>query len=313
MSIIIPYFNSIQFLEKLLCTIPNVKDLEVIVVDDKSTENVNEYNKLAKQPEFNHVQFLCNLTSKKGAGICRNIGIKNATGKWLLFADSDDYFTQNFYEVIKKYFETTYDVIFFRPTSVYYPSGKIANRHIIFEKILLDYYLKSNLKNELSLRYEIPNPYSKMIRREFILKNKIFFDEVIASNDVMFSTKVGYHMKHFKISNEIIYCITKSQGTLTVDLGEDKFWSRIKVNVDYYRYLKSNLTEKEFNMLKPKTLGYLINSTKYGFKSFLKALKIYRENNVKWFYFSYLNPFIFCIKLYRRISSYYKNKKYYVK
>src|SRR5690625_3962554 len=105
LTIIVPHYNSTDSLKKLLATIPKRNNIEIIVVDDKSKKKErNLYDELKASQEFSHVMFLLNLTKIKGAGVCRNIGLRCAKGEWVLFADSDDFFVEGFYQIIKKYF-----------------------------------------------------------------------------------------------------------------------------------------------------------------------------------------------------------------
>ena len=89
-SIIIPAYNVEEYLEKCLESIisQNFDKVEIIIVDDGSTDKslqiAKEYQK--KYPEKTRVI----SQENKGQGGARNTGIKNATGKYLLFVDSDD-------------------------------------------------------------------------------------------------------------------------------------------------------------------------------------------------------------------------------
>src|SRR5690554_3662855 len=125
LSIIIPHFNSPRLLEKLIASIPVREDIQIIVIDDNSTVDKEIYQRLVKNTSASHhVLFLKNNSGKKGAGACRNIGLKWSTGHWVLFADADDYFVEGFYQKIKRFFNSEYDVIFFMPTSMELDTGK---------------------------------------------------------------------------------------------------------------------------------------------------------------------------------------------
>lgn len=229
----------------MLDSIPKKDNIEIIVIDDKSDKK--GFEEIVKEKKYEHVIFLRNNINKKGAGTCRNIGLEKATGKWVLFAGADDFFVEGFYEKVSKYFDSDYDVIFFTPTSIYIDTQEIADRHIGLERLLLNYINNPNALNELSLRYKFVTPCSKMIRRDFICKNDIMFEEVIASNDVMFSTKVGYHMKKFIVLNEIIYCITRRRGSLDVNMSEQVFDARLNEFIKYYHFLETKLDQKILN------------------------------------------------------------------
>lgn len=88
-SIIIPNYNKEEYVRETLESIFNqtYKNFEVIVVDDGSTDKSIEIIK-----EFDIKLF---HTNRKRAGGARNVGIDNATSDYIIFLDSDDYFTNN--------------------------------------------------------------------------------------------------------------------------------------------------------------------------------------------------------------------------
>jgi len=314
LSIIIPHYNDVILLEKLLDSIPAKKDVEVIVIDDKSDKKeFEQYQKLKNNKKFTHINFGVNKTNKKGAGVCRNIGLDSASGKWILFADSDDFFIEGFYNKVGKYFNSDYEVVFFPPTSIYIDSGKEAERHKKFVEVLNKYSEAQNLENELQIRYKIPNPISKLIKNGFINKHNLKFDEVIASNDIMFSTKVGYYMNEFAIDNEKIYCITRNKGSLTVTRTEKVFNSRLSVYINKINFLRDRLSQKELDYFTLTGQGFIFNSIKYkfGLKKMIDVIKRFRENDIPLFDKKVLNP----IYLFEKLRNHYfieKNSKKYI-
>src|SRR5699024_8730524 len=139
LSIIIPHYNSVTTLIKLLNSIPVKKNIEVIVIDDRSNNDLEKLEELYSCESFKHVKFLENNSIKKGAGVCRNIGLNNSSGEWVLFADADDYFVGDFYGKVSKYFSSNYDVVFFRPTSIELDTDEESDRHTIYENLLLNF------------------------------------------------------------------------------------------------------------------------------------------------------------------------------
>ncbi len=85
-SIIIPVFNAEKYLEKCLSTVLNqtYKNIEIIVVDDGSTDNSAA---ILKQ----YPQLIYHYQENSGQGIARNIGIQLATSDFIVFVDADDY------------------------------------------------------------------------------------------------------------------------------------------------------------------------------------------------------------------------------
>jgi len=313
LTIIIPHYNSPVLLERLLKTIPQTKEIQVIVIDDNSDEIYKEkYLEIKKEHNIN-IEYLCNYSNKKGAGSCRNIGLERVLGEWVLCADADDYFTEDFFEVIQKYLQASEDVIFFKPTSVELDTGKLSNRHVRYEKLVEEYLRTPNEKTEMFLRYKYYPPWSKLIKASLIKENNIYFDEVIASNDVMFSTKIGYNLNNFIASDEIIYCVTRSKGSLTMVISSDVFDSRLNVFINYNIYLKKRLTNREFNYLGLSGRNYLVKSLDLGFR---KTVVVYRKlfkNRIRVIEFKILNPIWLLTRIKKVHSERTIEKKYYKK
>jgi glycosyltransferase involved in cell wall biosynthesis len=315
LSIIIPHFNTPDSLEILLDSIPNNDEIQIIVIDDNSNLEVEKLQILVNSPKYNNITFLTNDNHRKGAGTCRNIGINNAIGEWVLFADADDFFVENFYSYVNKYFNMDLDLVFFTPTSVEVDTGNLSDRHVQKEKILINYLANRNQKAEIDLRYRIHVPWSKLIRKEFIINNNIYFDNVIASNDVMFSTKLGFYMQKFQVSRQIIYCVTKSRGSLTTNTSVNIYDARLIVYINYINYLRSNLNVNELNMLKFNGRTMLIKAFKYRY-SFVKIFSVYlklRKNRIKVFDLQLLDPLFVIKKTIKHHKGHNKQKKYLIK
>lgn len=92
-SIIIPNYNSEQTIVKLLDSIKNqnYKDYEVVIVDDMSTDNSVEVIKNYQGLPINLIE----LKEKRYNGGTRNVGVENAKGDYILFADCDDWLFDN--------------------------------------------------------------------------------------------------------------------------------------------------------------------------------------------------------------------------
>ncbi len=313
LSIIIPHFNAPELLEKLLKTIPKKENIEIIVIDDNSTNGVEKFEYLKVKKEYSHIKFFSNTSGNKGAGACRNIGINKSSGRWLLFSDSDDWFLNGFYEIVSKYFSTSFDVIFFIPTSVILESGEITDRHLHYENLIRNYIHNPGHEEELFLRYRFTSPCSKLINRKFLNEFNINFDEVVASNDVMFSTKIGFFYKKFEVDPNCIYCITRGKGSLTTNISQDVFDCRLKVFIDHYKFLKRGLSKEDFNKLNLHGLDRVILAIRYRFRlrKILSIIIIFKRNNVSLFNKKFLNPIVVMQKVLWNYNRENIEKKYY--
>lgn len=271
-SVIIPHYNSSNELFKLLESIPSNKKIETIVIDDYSKKE--EVKKIENSKYINDIIFLKN-TGKKGAGTCRNIGINHSSKKWIAFADADDFYTKDFLKVIEKNYDENIDVIYFEVTSCYSDTLERAERHFEIKKLIENYRNSKAKDSSLDLKYKWVVPWGKIIRADLIKKNNIYFDEVIASNDVMFSIKVAAKIKVFKVENLEIYCTTIRRGSLTLRKNKDIFEARFDVHKRKNKFFKDR---KLYRYVVPG-VSFLLWSRKYGIKTFFKTM-IYVFSNI---------------------------------
>jgi glycosyltransferase involved in cell wall biosynthesis len=284
LSIIVPHFNDTEGLESLLNSIPNKPEIEIIVVDDCSNKKelkcFNEFKILYKE---RNIKFLHNNSKIKSAGKCRNIGVKIATGKWILFADADDYFVDGWFEIVEKHFSNKYDVVFFLPTSVNRYTHKLSKRHLYYSNLVINYNKDRNNINEILLRYKFFVPWSKLIKAEIIKKNNIEFEEVIASNDILFSTKISFYAKEINVDINSIYCVTTGLNSLTLNNDKVIFYARLNEFSKYKIFIITNLNRSDYRLIKWNGFGYVKLSfeRRYGLfftvKVFLKILYIHMK------------------------------------
>lgn len=268
-SIIIPHCNSWQKLNELLNTISFRNDVEIIVIDDNSDNQEIKLNEFSfKYPQ---VIFKKNYSNNIGAGAARNVGLSHATGEWVLFADADDLFMRDFYTIIKKYFDSVYDIIYFTPTSFIDKTNELSSRHAIYEELVTNYIYNPTKTSELNLRFNFHVPWSKMIRRKLIVDNQITFEEIMYSNDILFSGKTGYFAKLIEASEEVIYSVRESDRSLTSTIDDKKFKIRFDAWVDFVDFIYKNLNAEEIKSLRISAIPQLLQiyKNKLGLKSLI--------------------------------------------
>lgn len=293
-SLIIPHYNSVEMLIKLIHTIPEKKEIQILVVDDNSSDSLDELKEFIKSQEQRSITLLTNDTGVKGAGSSRNVGLKHATGKWLLFADSDDYFMDGWYSNLEKYLDSDWDMVYFEPTSIDLSTNKVSSRHVMYAELVQNYHKKGTKKALLEMKYCFCTPWSKLIRREIVEKNNITFDQVLASNDIMFMTKTAFHSEKVTTDLSVLYCVTRGGKSLTSEKNKKKFMSRIDVFVNRYCYLRENLSKKDFHAVHMDryALGKLVDCVldKWGIKMFFEISGIFLKNRIAIWDWGLFNP-----------------------
>lgn len=91
-TVYIPTYNRVELLKRAVQSVQQqtYQNLEIIIVDDCSTDGTHDYLKILEK-EDNRVRY---FLKEKNSGACvsRNIAIENATGKFITGLDDDDYF-----------------------------------------------------------------------------------------------------------------------------------------------------------------------------------------------------------------------------
>lgn len=249
LSIIIPHYNTPLLLMKLLESIPNIPEIEVLVIDDNSTEEKEQYQRCIDINQKRNVRFYANSVQTKGAGNARNIGLSHACGEWVLFADADDYFVDGFWQILIPYLHENADIIYFESTSIVLSTGEKSDRHVFYKELVQKFCNMPSPENELRLRYTYWSPCAKIIRHQMINEHNIRFDGTLHSNDMMFSTKTGHYAKKIKAIKKTIYVITQSDKSLTASKEEKDLKERSDVFCNYYFFLHKVLKRGEMRIL----------------------------------------------------------------
>lgn len=251
-SIIIPQRKSLDTLPRLFASIPNRSDIQIILVD-------NSDQRIEKGDFETNIDYqLLYSLPERFAGGARNVGIDKAKGEWLIFADADDYFPEKAFDIFDSYVSSEYDLIYFKSNSVYDDTLLPSDRANMFSQIIDDY--KNGKISEITARISFAVPWAKMVRKCLVDEHKVRFDEVLAANDVMFSTLTGYYANNFCVDDRIVYTVTVREGSLSRRRDFDVIYSRYKVFLRKNEFLKNHGLSKE----QTSVMYYIYKSFPYG-------------------------------------------------
>ena len=230
-TVIIPHKNIPLLLERLIKSIPMRDDLEIIVVDDHSDARVVEQ---LRSIERGDSKFILNQECH-GAGYARNCALPLAKGKWVLFADSDDFFNLGFNDFLNEYTDSDADIVYFNANSVdtdtYEPSNRVDHLHGFIEE-----YHKDKNKGELIMRYLFTEPWCKMVKREIIESHHIKFEETSIRNDVRYSYLVGHYAAKIIVDDRQLYCVTTRQNSVSRGKGYQAALDELKVFAGWKKF-----------------------------------------------------------------------------
>lgn len=233
-SFIIPHKNSPKLLQRCLASIPRDENIQIIVVDDNSSADIVDFNHFpGKDDECVEVYF---TKEGKGAGYARNVGLKYALGKWIIFADADDFFTENALSILNTQYNNKADIVFFYSQSIYDDTKEKADRSTMYNSLVNDYLNDRAIENKIRVGFLVP--WAKMIKRCLIENNNIKFDEVPAANDVYFAVLAGLAAKCIDAVPESIYVVTVNRGSITRRRIYEIAFSQYYVNLKRNLYLR---------------------------------------------------------------------------
>ena len=187
LSVIIPVYNVEEFLHECLDSVLNqtFKNYEIILVNDGSTDSSG---KICDRYQLEHKKITAYHQSNNGLSNARNQGLIKAVGEYIIFLDSDDYWDNDYF--LEKAFQSnpSSDLILFgikkfsHESKVYIPYSKTNKKY----SNCSDKNLKKLLRNKIYLS----SACNKIINKEFINNNKLFFKEGVKSEDIVFSGKI---------------------------------------------------------------------------------------------------------------------------
>lgn len=250
LSVIIPIYNAKDYLRECLDSIINqsFKDIEIICVDDGSTDNsleiLQEYaqndNRIKIVPQKNQY-----------AGVARNNGMKVASGEYLHFMDSDDYLADEF--VYEKMLEiacanSSQNIIRFKAEAF----DSKTKQHII----KLNYEQKEIKKEILNSVIDIDNhldwilklsvvPWLGIIKRDFVLENNLEFNNNRCSNDLSFFILSLVTSKSLFLSDLVIVKHRINNSNSLIGIRENYFdclFNSVNIVMDFVK--KSELSQE---------------------------------------------------------------------
>lgn len=195
-SVIVTSYNKSEYIEKCIESIENntYKDLEIIIVEDCSTDNsLDIINRLIKK--YDNIRLIKNDINH-GAGYSRNIGVKNSNGDYISFIDADDYISKDYYQTYIDNMEDDIDIVFGECLVTYDNDKKVVK---LYNRINNIY---NNLNHKLlfcikDLNFQFLN--ISLIRKE--LFNKVDYCKERFIEDVPTAYLLLYHSKKIKTIN----------------------------------------------------------------------------------------------------------------
>lgn len=258
-SVIVPVYNVELYIRKCLDSLVNqtLKDIEIIVVDDGSTDSsasiIKEY-----EEKYNNVKYY----KKENGGLsdARNYGLQYATGKYIAFLDSDDYVDINAYnKMYEKAKKDDSDLV----ECDFYWSYEKKNKKDIGKKYL-------GKKQMLEKARVVA--WNKLYRKELLDKTQSKFPKGLRYEDVEFFYKLIPYIETVSFVKEpLIYYVQRKESIINTQNEKTRDIFTVLDNVIKY-YKEKHLYEEYEEVLEYTYTRLLLCS------SFKRIAKIRNKN-----------------------------------
>ena len=217
-SVIVPVYNAGTALNRCIksLTAQSLKDFELILVNDGSTDNSGKICKGFADTD-SRIRYI--EKENGGAATARNLGIDTASGKYICFVDGDDYvdgdMLEFFYDTAEK---TGADIV---QCGYIMENGSSVSAISAADGIVVGSEMNTRIV-ELKSKNLIDSPCNKAYRREFLVNSGVRMPEHEAFEDTDFNLRLLTFSPKIVICDKCFYHYVLHMGSVTRKYNPDK-------------------------------------------------------------------------------------------
>lgn len=230
-SIIIPAYNVGHVLSTCLETVisQTFKDLEVIVVNDGSTDDTE---KILKQYADLDSRIVPIYQKNKGVSAARNVALAIASGEYVVFIDSDDSVTTEYVDELMKWSEFDFVTAGYKYQT---PDGRWFLRE--FEDIIATKEEVRQNPSRFLGKYYFGSPWATLMKKNIIDDYELKFDEDIhCGEDTLFITQYLMHARTIRVIPSCGYNYFYYTGSLGNSVHKEMWKWKIRVEQELATY-----------------------------------------------------------------------------
>lgn len=244
-SVILPVYNGGLYIGQAIESIlsQTYKDVEIIVVDDGSTDNTERVVR-----SYENIHYICQDNS--GPSAARNKGMAASEGDYIAFLDSDDLYKENKLEEQVKTFEQNKDV------DIVYNDCIAVDKDLNYINTLISEGVYENEKDFLCMllfRQIVPVPASIMLRRKCFEEGCVYSERYKHTEDYEYIIRLAQKYKFMYIP-EPLYIYRRHENNLT---NAHKIQEKRELDVIKglgYEKIESIMEQSSFSLFEKKFL-----------------------------------------------------------
>ena len=203
-SVIIPIFNTEKYLKICLNSVlkQDYKNIEVILVNDGSTDKSGD---ICDDYQSNDARVKVIHQSNSGASTARNKGLDIATGEYIMFLDSDDFWVDSCLgRIVDKINNTQVEIdVMFLKAAVVKDDGQLTD----FKGYEFNYFNKGQLLDYISTQNKVAvSACLKIINRKLFSNKKVYFQDSLLVEDIDWFFNLVNVANHFTAYDGEFYC-----------------------------------------------------------------------------------------------------------
>lgn len=295
-SIIIPVYNVAEYIEECLNSViaqTYMGDMECLIVDDCGTDNSIAIAERIIQNYHGNIKFqILHHDYNRGLSAARNTGIKASTGDYVYFLDSDD-------SIIPECLQLIVDILKKYPDSEIVQAGAIVTDKNfewldIKKKELPEFSNDKNwIKTTMLGRDIIPiTAWNKLIKKEIITNNNLFFKEGIIHEDVHWNFFVAKRITQLAICCHNTYNYNVRPGSIMTAKNDKSIKSMFIIFDDFIKNIDSDCKSSQVGMIFSKLHSMYIFPKNELYKKEVKELLLKLSHEV-----SCIGKFTICTML----------------
>ena len=250
LSIIIPVYNGEKYIKRCINSIidQEIDFMEIIIINDGSADNTKEICEAFVQ-KHNNIKLI--NQENQGVSHSRNIGIQNATGKYVMFVDADDYLVEHSLNNIKDLLKEDIDVLRY--------SYILNNEKMVFDEKIFDLSAnKQKFLNEFFSKTNQNMSWGQAIKKELI-KDIKFNKNIFYGEDELFNCQVYNKCKNIKYTDTVLYNYKQNDDSVSRDYKNSKVKRKIENLICVFNEIMSQYEDKGLiRMIENKFLGEIV-------------------------------------------------------
>lgn len=241
-SIVIPCFNAEHTINRCLESIPERNEIEVIIVDDCSTDSTsNVVDSFINKSSLN-ISFFHNANNM-GAGNTRNEGIKHCSKKYMMFLDSDDALASSFVESVFHILDLGYDEIIFNAKRIF------EKKEVLLKMFFSNKIYEGKINSKDALVYIRGCTCGKIYRTDMVQLNKIKFGSMPRNEDMVFTKIATSYAESVYYIDSPLYLYYDNSESLMNNVNLTASANSMNAFSIVYKALKDRQLQKELNSI----------------------------------------------------------------